>query len=89
MFNIKTTSNRKLDYSCVYPVILFAESEGPDQTARMRRLILAFAVRLCPEIHFRFRRVRAIRCCKDHLILFLVSMAIVEKYHILSADTCA
>ena len=26
-----------------------AASEGPDQTARMRRLIWAFAVRICPD----------------------------------------
>ena len=29
-------------------MILCADSEGPDQTARMRRLIWAFAVRTCP-----------------------------------------
>ena len=28
-------------------MILFADSEGPDQTARMRRLIWAFAIRIC------------------------------------------
>ena len=30
-------------------MILFADSEGPDQPARMRRLIWAFAV--CPHMH--------------------------------------
>ena len=29
-------------------MILLAVSEGPDQTARMRRVIWAFAVRICP-----------------------------------------
>ena len=33
-------------------MILLANSEGSDQTARMRRLILAFAVRICPQKHF-------------------------------------
>ena len=28
-------------------MIVLADSEGPDQTARMRRLIWAFAVRIC------------------------------------------
>ena len=34
---------------------LLADSDGPDQTARMRGLIWAFAVRiiLCPKTHFR------------------------------------
>ena len=31
------------------PLILSADSKGPDQTARMRRLIWAFAVRICPK----------------------------------------
>ena len=34
-------------------MILLADSEGPDQTARMRRLIWAFAVRICSKTHFR------------------------------------
>ena len=29
--------------------------KGPDQIARMRRLVWAFAVRICPETHFRWR----------------------------------
>ena len=33
-------------YILKYPMILLADSEGPDQTARMRRLIWAFAVRI-------------------------------------------
>ena len=32
---------------------LLADSKGPDQTARMRRLIWAFAVRICPKKRFR------------------------------------
>ena len=31
------------------PMILLGDSEGPDQPARMRRLIWAFAVRICPK----------------------------------------
>ena len=38
-----------------YPVILLADSEGPDQTARMRSLIWAFAVRKCPKHVFTWR----------------------------------
>ena len=37
-------------------MILLADSEGPDQTARMRRLIWAFPVRLCPKARFRMAR---------------------------------
>ena len=33
-------------------MILLADNEGPDQTARMRRLIWAFAVRICPQTRF-------------------------------------
>ena len=33
-------------------MILLADSEGPDQTARMRRLIWAFAVSICPKTCF-------------------------------------
>ena len=32
------------------------DSEGPDQTARMRRLILALAVRICQKARFRMPR---------------------------------
>ena len=34
-------------------MILLADSEGPDQTARKRRLIWAFAVRINPKTRFR------------------------------------
>ena len=34
-------------YILQYSIILLADREGPDQPARMRRLIWAFAVRLC------------------------------------------
>ena len=37
-------------------MIMFTDSEGPDQTARMRRLIRAFAFRICPKTHFRMVR---------------------------------
>ena len=38
-------------YSVVSNVLL-VDSEGPDQTARKRRLIWAFAVRIYPEDSF-------------------------------------
>ena len=37
--------NFALHTLCQYPMILLADSEGPHQTPRMRRLISAFAVR--------------------------------------------
>ena len=39
-------------------MILFADSEEPDWTARIRRLLWAFTVRIFPKT--RFRRVRPI-----------------------------
>ena len=40
-------------------MILLADSEGPDQTARMRRLIWAFAVCICPKTGFHMARPNA------------------------------
>ena len=37
-------------------MILLADSEGPDQTAQMRRLILAHAVRIWLKTRFRMAR---------------------------------
>ena len=37
----------------VSQMILLADTEVPDQTARMRALISAFAVRICPKTNFR------------------------------------
>ena len=37
-------------------MILLADSEGPDQTARMRRLIWAFIVHICPKRHILIAR---------------------------------
>ena len=37
-------------------MILLADSEGLDQTARMRSLIWAFAVRICSNSRFRILR---------------------------------
>ena len=34
-------------------MILLADIEGPEQTARMRSLFWAFAVRICPKTRFR------------------------------------
>ena len=39
-------------------MILQADSEGPDQTARMRSLIRAFTVRICPKTRFRTARLK-------------------------------
>ena len=36
-----------------HSMTLLADSVGPDQTARMRSLIRAFAVRICPKTLFR------------------------------------
>ena len=36
-----------------YPMSIVADSECPDQTARMRRLIWDFAIRICPKTRFR------------------------------------
>ena len=38
------------------PMILLADNEGPDQTARMRSLIRASAVRICSKARFRMAR---------------------------------
>ena len=37
-------------------MILLADSKGPDQTARLRSLIWAFVVRICPKTRFRLVR---------------------------------
>ena len=43
-----------LNYNILkYPMILFEESEDPDQTARMHRLIWVFSVCICPKARFR------------------------------------
>ena len=39
-------------YILLYPIILFAGSEGPDQTAHLRSLIWALAVCICPKDMF-------------------------------------
>ena len=44
-------------YALYYPIILLADREYPDQTARMRRLIWAFAVRICTKIRFSMARL--------------------------------
>ena len=48
-------------------MILLADCEGPDQSARMRRLIWAFAIRIFPKT--RFRMVRANFRGKSHYAL--------------------
>ena len=49
-----------LCYVLPYSVILKADDEGPDQTAQIRRLIWAFAVRIFPKTRFRMTRRRII-----------------------------
>ena len=44
-------------FNSVQLILLLAYSEGPDQTAQMRRLIWAFAVRICPMTRFRMARL--------------------------------
>ena len=43
-------------YILQYTMIVLADREGHDQTARMRRLIWAFAVRIWPKAGFRMLR---------------------------------
>ena len=40
-----------------YQMILFVDNEGPYQTAQMRSLIWAFAVRICPKTCFLMTRL--------------------------------
>ena len=49
----KVSSGHLLSIDKFCGMSLLADSEGPDQTARMRRLIWAFAVRTCPKTCFR------------------------------------
>ena len=53
-----------------YPVILLADREGPDQTARMRRLIWAFAVRICTKTRSKFRKLMVDRHIKLDTVWF-------------------
>ena len=41
-----------LCYVLLYTMSLLMDSEGPDQTVWMCRLIWAFAVHICPKTHF-------------------------------------
>ena len=60
-----------------YSMIPLADSEGPDQTAGMRRLILAFAVHILPKHDFAWRGLhnsvawRSRRCVCTVQLLFL------------------
>ena len=49
-------------------MILLADSEGPDQTARMRRLIWAFAVRICPKTRFRVARQEMLQSYSSSMV---------------------
>ena len=61
-------------------MVLLADSEGPDQTVRMCRLIWAFDIRISPKTYFRIARLsynncaeqvssRHIRAAKDQISL--------------------
>ena len=52
-------------------MILFADSEGVDQTARMRSLIWAFAIRILPKTRFRMAQP----ICTCTCILEIISMS--------------
>ena len=43
-------------YILQHRINLLSDIEDPDQTARIRRLIWAFAVRICPKTRFRITR---------------------------------
>ena len=43
-------------YILQYLMIMWADSESPDQTAHLRSLIWAFAIRICPKTRFRLAR---------------------------------
>ena len=47
---------RKVSRYISFQMLLLADSEGPDQPAQLRRLIWAFAVRICPKVRFRMGR---------------------------------
>ena len=44
-----------------------ADSEGSDQTVRMRRLICAFAVRICPKTRFHMAQPKVVMCKSNRL----------------------
>ena len=77
--NGKTQLNlrmRKVSYKHLHSILycqmtLLADSEGPDQTARMRMLIWAIAVRICSKT--RFRMVRSICLYTSWSLLFIYS----------------
>ena len=50
-----------LKHSTLPNVSVNGDSKGPDQPARMRRLIWAFAVHICPKIHFCWARIHVIQ----------------------------
>ena len=56
MRNVSPGQLLSIDTFSICPMILLADSGGPDQTARMRRLIWAFAVRICTKARFRMAR---------------------------------
>ena len=61
-------------YILQYPVILLADSECPDQTAQMCRLILTFCC-ICPKTHFRIAHPARIGLDKSgyQVNIFLIS----------------
>ena len=56
MRNVSSGAFALHSYILCCPMILLADSEGPDQTARMRRLIRASALHICPKTRFSMGR---------------------------------
>ena len=65
-------------------MILYADNEGPNQTARMRSLIWTFAVRICPKTLF-CMEWSILFCLKANDELFMQGCAI-SKFYYLSTD---
>ena len=62
-------------------MILLADNEGPDQTARMHRLIWAFAVRISPKTRFRMARNSYRFCPASCVIIIIIILLHIEGLH--------
>ena len=65
-------------YILQYQMIMLADRDGPDQTVRMRRLIWAFAVHICPKTHFSI--ARPLKCRTQQLSSALSSAGYFKTY---------
>ena len=61
-------------------MILLADSEGPDQTARMRRLIWAFAFRICPKTRLCMTQPKCKRRTAVHIRKQRVSLGLYMRF---------